>query len=48
MKKLAKYIGALGFGIIATGAMTSCDNEEFLTVPEYELFPTEFMFQGDN
>ena len=47
MKNIVKYISVLGCGMLATGALTSCNNDEFLTVHEYDKFPMEYMFQGD-
>ncbi|MCF0244371.1 MAG: RagB/SusD family nutrient uptake outer membrane protein [Bacteroidaceae bacterium] len=47
MKNIFKYIGALGFGVLAAGALTSCNNNEFLTVNEYEKLPLEYMYKND-
>ncbi len=48
MKNIAKYISVLGCGLLALGAFTSCDNDEFLTVTEYSKLPMDYMYQSDD
>ncbi len=45
MKKLIKYFAVAGLGCIA---LTSCNNEEFLDVPQYNIVGIEAQFESDD
>ncbi len=45
MKKLIKYFALAGLGIVA---LSSCNNEEFLDVPQYDILDIESQFAGDD
>lgn len=45
MKKLIKYYALAGLGCIA---LSSCDNEEFLDVTQYDILSISSQFEGDN
>lgn len=44
MKKLIKYFALAGLGIVA---LSSCNNDEFLDVPQYDILDIESQFAGD-
>ena len=44
MKKLIKYFALAGLGIVA---LTSCNNDDFLDVPQYDILDIESQFAGD-
>ena len=45
MKKLIKYFALAGLGIVA---LSSCNNEEFLDVPKYDILDIASQFEGDD
>ena len=45
MKKLIKYFALAGLGIVA---LSSCNNEEFLDVPQYDIVDISTQFMGDD
>ena len=44
MKKLIKYFALAGLGIVA---LSSCNNNDFLDVPQYDILDIESQFAGD-
>ena len=44
MKKLIKYFALAGLGIVA---LSSCNNDDFLDVPQYDILDIESQFAGD-
>lgn len=44
MKKLIKYFALAGLGIVA---LSSCNNEDFLDVPKYDILDIASQFEGD-
>ena len=44
MKKLIKYFALAGLGIVS---LSSCNNEEFLDVPKYDILDIASQFEGD-
>ena len=44
MKKLIKYFALAGVGIVA---LSSCNNDDFLDVPQYDILDIESQFAGD-
>lgn len=45
MKKAIKYFALAGLGCVA---LTSCDNDKFLDVPQYDILAIESQFEGDD
>jgi hypothetical protein len=45
MKKLIKYFALAGLGIVA---LSSCNNDDFLDVPQYDILDIESQFAGDD
>ena len=45
MKKLIKYFALAGLGIVA---LSSCNNDEFLDVPQYNILDISAQFEGDD
>ena len=44
MKKIIKYFALAGLGIVA---LSSCDNDKFLDVPQYDILDITSQFEGD-
>ena len=45
MKKLIKYFALAGLGIVA---LSSCNNDDFLDVPQYDILDISAQFEGDD
>ena len=45
MKKLIKYFALAGLGIVA---LSSCNNDDFLDVPQYDILDISSQFEGDD
>ena len=45
MKKFIKYFALAGLGIVA---LSSCNNEEYLDVPQYDILDISTQFEGDD
>jgi hypothetical protein len=45
MKKIIKYFALAGLGIVA---LSSCNNEDFLDVPKYDILDIESQFENDD
>ncbi len=45
MKKLIKYFALAGLGLVV---LSSCNNEEFLDVPKYDILDISSQFEGDD
>ena len=45
MKKSIKYLALAGLGVVA---LSSCNNDNFLDVPQYNIVGMESQFEGDD